>query len=171
MTCLSKDELFDVVGEPETAELLMADASLPGPRLPKQLVRTIEWDNWIDESEEDIRLVDLGESFRFESAPSVLAQPSALRVPETFFSGQFNHKVDLWRVGCVVRPMNPSLHPSANNAQIYSMVFASYPFQYLGDDDILIAQMIGFVEDLPPEWEEKWRQIAKIPGRHLPTRE
>ncbi|KAM3429616.1 hypothetical protein MY4824_008138 [Beauveria thailandica] len=151
MASLSRDDFFDVVGAPETANLLTADGSLPNPELPRQLVRKIEWDNWTDEMEEDIRLVDLGESFQFESAPSALAQPSALRAPETFFSGKFDHRVDLWR--------------------IYSMIFASYPFQYLGDDDILIAQMIGFVEKLPSEWEERWHQMSKAPGRRLPTRE
>lgn len=99
---LSKDALFNIIGEPETAQLFTADGSLPGPRLPKQLVRRMNWENWTDESEEDIRLVDLGESFRLEAAPSTLAQPSALRAPETFFTGTFSHQVDLWRVGCIV---------------------------------------------------------------------
>lgn len=46
------------------------------------------------------------------------------------------------------------------------MVFAAYPFQYLGDDDVLIAQMIGFVEGLPCEWEEQWLQMLKKSDSH-----
>jgi hypothetical protein len=107
MAALSKQAIFDIVGEPETADLLAADATLLGPGLPKQLVRKIQWDSWTDEDEEDIRLIDLGESFQMESAPNALAQPSELRAPETIFAGTFDYKVDLWRVGCIVMINSP----------------------------------------------------------------
>ena len=40
--------------------------------------------------------------------------------------------------------------------QIYTLLFAARPFQYLGKESVLIAQMIGFVEDLPQQWREAW---------------
>lgn len=43
--------------------------------------------------------------------------------------------------------------------QIYTLVFAARPFFYLGDEAELIAQMIGFVEDLPLQWRQKWEAI------------
>lgn len=43
--------------------------------------------------------------------------------------------------------------------QIYSFIFTSYPFQYLGDDDFLVAQMIGFVEELPEDWHPQWMRL------------
>lgn len=99
---LSKEELFAIIGEPKTAALSYTDMSPLGPELPKQLVGKAPWDSWTDEDEEDIRLIDLGESFHFESVPDQLAQPSELRAPETLFIGKFDYKLDLWRVGCVV---------------------------------------------------------------------
>lgn len=43
--------------------------------------------------------------------------------------------------------------------QIYTLLFAARPFQYLGDDAVLIAQMIGFVEELPQQWRQEWEVI------------
>jgi hypothetical protein len=58
--------------------------------------------------------------------------------------------------------------------QIYTLVIGSRPFQYLGDVDVLVAQMIHFVEDLPVEWQPEWKRIKEqvggkwndIPGEH-----
>lgn len=62
----------------------------------------MKWTAWIDESEENIRLIDWGESFAFDSPPRRLAQPADWRVPETIFTSQIDYRVDLWRAGIVV---------------------------------------------------------------------
>ncbi|KAM3542192.1 hypothetical protein ARSEF1564_004859 [Beauveria bassiana] len=135
LASLSEQALLDVIGLPEPAELLNADGSAPVPHLPRQLVGTARWDDWTDECEEDICLVDFGESFRLEAVTDALAQTIDLRVPETLFGTEFNYKVDLWRLGCVS----------------------------LGDNSLAAAQMINFVEDLPPECEEAWQKLkAKL---------
>lgn len=71
--------------------------------MPKQLVRTASWDDWIDEDEEDIRLTDLGESFMHGNEPLKLGQPLGSEAPETIFTDSFDYRVDLWRAGCTVR--------------------------------------------------------------------
>ena len=43
--------------------------------------------------------------------------------------------------------------------QIYSFIFGEIPFIYLGEVDILVAQMIYVVGNLQDEWEPKWEQI------------
>lgn len=70
--------------------------------MPTQLVKAAEWDEWIDEDDEEIRLLDFGESFFQGEEPKKLAQPSSLRVPETIFTNFFDYRVDLWRAGCMV---------------------------------------------------------------------
>ena len=70
--------------------------------MPKQLVKKADWDNWIDEDEEDVRLIDFGEAFVQGSKPDILAQSADLRAPETIFTGQFDHRLDLWRTGITV---------------------------------------------------------------------
>jgi hypothetical protein len=91
-----------VIGHAETAKVVRKDAALLEPGLPHELVRKAGWDDWTDEDEEDIRLIDWGESFPITEIPSRLAQPSDLRAPETIFTDHFDHRVDLWRTGCVV---------------------------------------------------------------------
>lgn len=49
--------------------------------------------------------------------------------------------------------------------QIYALVFTVYPFWYLGEDDFLALQMIGFVERLPAEWQPKWEKMKKSSKR------
>jgi hypothetical protein len=71
--------------------------------LPAQLIKAADWTEWIDEDEEDIRLLDFGESFYKEQEPAKLAQPGSLRVPETIFTDSFDYRVDLWRAGSMVR--------------------------------------------------------------------
>ncbi|KID85843.1 srpk [Metarhizium guizhouense ARSEF 977] len=108
--------------------------------MPKQLIGSTGWDEWVDEDEEDIRLIDWGQTFRCGKEPAHLAQPGDLKAPEIIFTGRFDHRVDLWRAGGI----------------IYTLVFAARPFFYLGDEAELIAQMIGFVEDLPLQWRQEW---------------
>lgn len=39
------------------------------------------------------------------------------------------------------------------------------PFWYLGGDDVLVAQMVGLVEDFPTEWQQKYRDMCLKVGR------
>ncbi|GAB0137716.1 hypothetical protein EsDP_00005972 [Epichloe bromicola] len=148
---LSEDALFDIVGHPESAALVRIDGGPVGDGMPKQLIRSTSWDEWVDEDEEDIRLIDWGESFKHGQEPARLAQPGDLKAPEIIFTGHFDHRIDLWRAGCI----------------IYTLLFAARPFQYLGDDAVLIAQMIGFVEELPQQWRQEWEVIQTSATRPL----
>ncbi|CAG8000513.1 unnamed protein product [Penicillium olsonii] len=141
----TEDELFEILGFPEHEPLSRIDGAPLEVGLPKHLVKAAEWDEWIEEEEEDIRILDFGESFFQGQEPEKLAQPGSHRVPETIFTDSFGYRVDLWRTGCM----------------IYSFVFAAWPFWYLGDDEVLVHQMIGLVGKLPDEWEAKWESVLK----------
>ena len=65
-------------------------------------MKKASWDNWTDEDEEDIRVIDFGESFDQGAEPEKLAQPDTLRAPETILTTKFDYRVDLWRCGIVV---------------------------------------------------------------------
>ncbi|KAJ5632555.1 hypothetical protein N7490_008894 [Penicillium lividum] len=43
----------------------------------------------------------------------------------------------------------------------------SSPFWYLGEEDELGFQMIGFVELLPAKWQPRWDEIQAASGRDL----
>lgn len=57
----------------------------------------------MDEDEEDIRLIDWGESFRRGKKPEELSQPVDIKAPEIIFADKFDYRVDLWSAGLVVR--------------------------------------------------------------------
>ncbi|KAH6689921.1 kinase-like domain-containing protein [Leptodontidium sp. MPI-SDFR-AT-0119] len=145
---LPQHDIFEVIGLPESENLVRIDGQPLGPGVPKQLVRKADWDNWIDEDDEDIRLIDFGEAFVQGSKPGILAQPADLRAPETIFTDRFDYRLDLWRAGIT----------------IYSSLFGSRPFQHWGDVDTLVLQMINFVEELPAEWQPQWELMRKTAG-------
>lgn len=98
----TEEQLFHVLRSPEVVPLVRVDGTPLGNALPSQLVKSAEWYNWIDWEDEDIRLFDFGEGFFQGQEPERLAQPTALRVPETIFTDTFDYRVDLWRAGCIV---------------------------------------------------------------------
>ncbi|KAH6846962.1 kinase-like domain-containing protein [Chaetomium sp. MPI-CAGE-AT-0009] len=146
---LSPESMLEVIGAPRSEDLVRCDGEALAPGLPTQLVQATGWDSWIDEDEEDIRLIDLGEAFPHDAVPAELAEPSELKVPEKIFTGSFDYRIDLWRAGCV----------------IYTLVMGNRSFQWLFYEDNLVAQMIHFVEDLPDEWRLKWAEMKREAGR------
>jgi hypothetical protein len=111
---MSVDAIFEVIGEPKMEKLVRCDGQALTPGMPEQLVKATEWDSWIDEDEEDVRLIDFGEAFTHDDIPTELAEPWGLQVPEKIFTGRFDYRVDLWRAGCLVRLL------SVLNAQKYT---------------------------------------------------
>jgi serine/threonine-protein kinase SRPK3 len=102
---MAEDELLKTLGMPQTEILSRLDGKPLDKDLPTQLIETASWEDWIDEDDEDIRIVDFSESFFRGAEPTKLAQPVTLRVPETIFENEFDYRVDLWRAGCMVREL------------------------------------------------------------------
>lgn len=103
---LSEEELFEALGPPNPEKLARLDGKPLEPGIPSQLVESALWTGWpLDDEEDDdyIRIIDLGEAFDNNAVPQTLAQPRGLQAPESIFTGRFDYKQDLWRVGLVVR--------------------------------------------------------------------
>ena len=90
----TKEDFFSVLGQPEVEYLVRLDGQPIRKGLPKQLVNVAAWVNWIEEYEEDLRLIDFGEAFIHGEEPERLAQPNALRVPESIFTDTFDYRMD-----------------------------------------------------------------------------
>ncbi|KAH8782036.1 kinase-like domain-containing protein [Hyaloscypha sp. PMI_1271] len=150
---LPQNDLFEILGVSEFEALARVDGQALEPGVPKQLVKKAGWVNWIDEDDEDIRLIDFGEAFVQRSKPNRLAQPPDLWAPETIFTDHFYHRLDLWRAGIT----------------IYSFLFGSRPFQHWGGLDKLVPQMINFVEELPAEWQPQW-ELMQITAAQMGKR-
>lgn len=112
---MTEECLFKILGSPEPAELVRLDGKPISKNLPSQLVRAVSWVDWIDEDDEDLRIIDLGEAFLQGGENKKLAQPSSLQAPETIFTDSFDHRLDLWRAGIVVRKLRFNIFEESIN--------------------------------------------------------
>lgn len=78
------------------------NGQLPERSLPSQLVKAADWVDWVEEDEEEIRLIDFGDAFERSDISTRAQHPLPLTAPEAIFSGQCDYRADLWRAGCVV---------------------------------------------------------------------
>ncbi|KAK3393510.1 kinase-like domain-containing protein [Podospora didyma] len=141
-----KNDILKIVGKPQVEEIERVDGKPLGRGLPVQIVRKAGWGDWVEEDENDIRLLDFGESFSETEQPAILNQPINLRVPETIFTKRFDHRVDLWQAESI----------------IHLLLFDYSPFMADNLTSQLVNQMIHFTEeDLPAEWQPAWEAMEK----------
>lgn len=156
-----------IIGSPVVEALIREDGQPVEPNFPKHIVRRAEWDEWLDEDEEDIRLIDWGESFRLGEEPDRVAQPIDCKAPETIFTDRLDYRIDLWSAGIVVRISIQTIPLyTCSQAVRYHMIFGHRPFGGYSEDVCLVSEMIHFVEALPGEWREKWVEMRES---HLKT--
>lgn len=155
-----------IIGKPVAESLVREDGQPVEARFPKHIVRRAEWDKWLDEDQEDIRLIDWGESFRRGEEPAQVALPIDCKAPETILTDRLDYRIDLWTAGIVVG--SQSSYRAAHmltDRQIYHMIFGHRPFGAYDGAAFLVPQMIHFVEDFPTEWKEKWLEIKDEYGK------
>ncbi|KFY81229.1 hypothetical protein V500_11609 [Pseudogymnoascus sp. VKM F-4518 (FW-2643)] len=140
---VTKERLFEVIGAPSIENVERIDEQPLADGIPSYLVKSATWCGWVNEYDEDFRLLDFGESFVHGREPEIITQPGGLMPPETVLTETFDYRVDLWRVGIA----------------IYSFVFGGLPFYCIGDKDSLVIQMIEFIGDLPPEWKPSFDNL------------
>jgi serine/threonine-protein kinase SRPK3 len=107
---LSEQELLEALGPPDPEKLTRLDGEPLRQGIPTQLVESAQWTGWPlddDEDDENIRIIDLGEAFNQNAVPKRLAQPCGLQSPESIFTGEFEYRHDLWRVGLLVSTTRP----------------------------------------------------------------
>jgi serine/threonine-protein kinase SRPK3 len=170
---LCQEDFLKMVGTPNTRVLTRLDGKPLRRGLPNQLVEAAEWLEWADEDEEDIRLIDFGSGFLCQGPPpEKLCQPVEFRAPEALMGRQLDWKVDLWSVGIMVSGSCPkNIHLDVNSCQVYFLVFGCLPFYHVGGYASFVAQMINFVEDLPPEWRSDWDRLRSGENGSLKIRE
>ncbi|KAI9373398.1 kinase-like protein [Aspergillus egyptiacus] len=145
---LTGGEMFQVTGRPQWEEVVRSDGQPLDKGLPKYIVEACKWDEWSDEYEESLRVLDLEHAFIQGEKPKPFSQRGPLRVPESIFTKSLDYRVDLWTAGCV----------------IYALIFQSNPFIFTGSDADLVRSMVSFVGCLPGEWKQEWEQMKTESG-------
>lgn len=100
---MTKEKLFEVLGAPSVGNVARVDGQPLADGIPHYLVGSATWDGWVSECDEDFRLLDFGECFVLGREPEIITQPGGLMPPETVLTEGYDYRVDLWRVGIVVR--------------------------------------------------------------------
>ncbi|KAJ5163988.1 uncharacterized protein N7500_005818 [Penicillium coprophilum] len=142
----TEEDVFGVMGSPQVVPLERCDGMPLSKGLPKEIVQSAQWTGYVDEDESDIRLIGFGKSFLRGEEPDKLKQPEHLRCPEVIMGDKLDCRLDLWHTGCF----------------IYQLLMYEPPFPGSSDDYEHIMNIVGFVDDLPVEWESKVEDLRVI---------
>ncbi|KAI1764644.1 kinase-like protein [Hypoxylon sp. FL1150] len=101
---LDKDELLDIMEEPECYEVVTESGKPPGPRAPEYCVQPLDgW--WCKKfSTNSIVVIDFGEAFFMESPPETTGITSLYAAPEILFRGTGlpGPHSDIWALACTI---------------------------------------------------------------------
>ncbi|OTA82972.1 hypothetical protein M434DRAFT_47944, partial [Hypoxylon sp. CO27-5] len=100
---LSKEQLIEIMGEPELIEVETVSGSSPGPRAPEYCVESAD-QFWCEKMlTNSITIIDFGESFFTDSPPKSTGVPTLYAAPEVMFRtttpGTYS---DIWSLACII---------------------------------------------------------------------
>lgn len=101
---LNEEDFIARLGKFVTGAVTKIDHGPWAPNVPTEMIRPALF------REEDIlaapcpsiKIIDFGEAFFSDDAPSTLRTPFVLQAPEIFFKDRLDPRVDLWSAGCLV---------------------------------------------------------------------
>ncbi|OQD71650.1 hypothetical protein PENPOL_c001G02047 [Penicillium polonicum] len=143
----SREKLDETLGSLQAVSLERHDGMPLGKGLPRQILQSAKWPTYFDSGiRGHFYLIGFGKSFLRGEEPDKLKQPFRLRCPETIMGEKLDYRLDLWHTGCL----------------IYQIITGKPLLPSSLDDYQYIRNMIGFVEDLPIEWESKLEELRLI---------
>ncbi|KAG6041134.1 hypothetical protein E4U17_001807 [Claviceps sp. LM77 group G4] len=148
---LNEEDFITRLGDFVTGAVIKFDDGPWAPNVPTQTIRpALFQEQDIMAPCPSIKIIDFGEAFFSDDAPSVLETPLVLRAPEIVFGDRLDHRVDLWSAGCLIFEL------VSGNRLFDAETTLSY-----------VRQMIAAtLEELPLRWQAKWRAMEqdKHPG-------
>jgi serine/threonine-protein kinase SRPK3 len=109
---LTEAELLQKLRSPEIGAVTRKDGAPLEPSLPVYLVRPTSYPVDLSLLGGQIKIIDFGESFPNNDAPTTLHTPLCVRAPEVIFEEKLDYRVDLWSAGCMVRVYSGCIHIS-----------------------------------------------------------
>lgn len=99
---MAEEDLMKKLSIPETSPVVRSDSKDLTPELPKYLVWPTSFSANAPAAFDNIKIIDFGESFQPKDRPQTLHTLLAIRTPEIIFGDRWDHRVDLWSLGCMV---------------------------------------------------------------------
>ncbi|KAG6236571.1 hypothetical protein E4U47_001131 [Claviceps purpurea] len=145
---LTEEDFIARLGKPQISAVTKKDG---GP-LPHNVPSELVWPASFQRPDTTpscplVKIIDFGEAFLSDNAPSTLNTPLYLQAPEIVFGDQLDRRVDLWSAGCL----------------IFELVTGQPPFDtILMTPPVIIGQMIERTSDeLPTRWQAKWHAMQQ----------
>ncbi|KAF2875293.1 kinase-like domain-containing protein [Massariosphaeria phaeospora] len=142
---LTEAELLQKLRSPEIGVVTRKDGKPLEPGLPAYLVRPTSYPADVSLSQQQIKIIDFGESFSKNDVPETLHTPLCVRAPEAIFGEKLDYRVDLWSAGCM----------------IFELIVGQPPFDSIMATPVtVVRQMLETAsDDLPERWQQKWRTM------------
>ncbi|KAJ9618029.1 hypothetical protein H2203_009303 [Taxawa tesnikishii (nom. ined.)] len=137
---LSEEALLQELGCPRTSPVIRSHGRALEPGMPAYLVCSTSFP--VDKLclQNLTKLIDFGELFLPSNKPHTLHTPLALRAPEVLFEDEWDHRVDLWSMGCMM----------------FELVVENPCDSFVMDKERVVRQMIGSIGRLSGIWQRKW---------------
>ncbi|KPM42257.1 hypothetical protein AK830_g4292 [Neonectria ditissima] len=143
-----EDELSRILGKPELGQVRRVNGEPLESGVPKYLVRPSSYPSSVLSLPDSVKIVDYGESFLDTDPPATLHTPLAVRAPEVVLGDSFDHRVDLWSMGCL----------------LFELFTRQPPFDVLMlTPGTLVEQMEELATDrLPEPWTERANRLREL---------
>lgn len=102
MDNIPDEEFVKTLGKPDIGPVCRDDGQALEPGVPEYMVRPVG--TRLRPLSNTVKIIDFGESFMQQTSPRTLHTPLPVRAPEVIFGDQLDYRVDLWCLGCLVRP-------------------------------------------------------------------
>ncbi|KAG6250457.1 hypothetical protein E4U23_001434 [Claviceps purpurea] len=152
LDALNEEDFIARLGKFETGAVTKLDDGPWAPNVPTEIIRPalFQGQDIMAAPCPSIKIIDFGEAFFGDDAPSTLKTPRVLQAPEIVFGDQLDLRVDLWSAGCL----------------IFDLVSGYRPLDAWWSQFNLVRQMIAATsEELPLRWQAKWRVMQREKAR------
>jgi serine/threonine-protein kinase SRPK3 len=99
---LSEEEVLKIIHAPIIGMVTRADGGQLEPGIPNYLVWPTSFPISKSTTASPVKIIDFGESFISSNKPDTLHTPLVVRAPEVIFEDNWDYRVDLWSMGCMV---------------------------------------------------------------------
>ncbi|PSR94658.1 hypothetical protein PHLCEN_2v4390 [Hermanssonia centrifuga] len=137
----SDDQIYAILGKPETERTENIDHSPPGPQVPVEIVAPINNASLSSPSflQEDIIVIDFGQSFTTNNPPKGYEPATALHYasPEAQFESRISLASDIWALACTIFEIR-----------------AGFPLfePFIGSEADIVKQMVQMLGKPPEPW-------------------
>ncbi|GKU06982.1 unnamed protein product [Fusarium langsethiae] len=148
LNSLNEEDFVARLGKPKTGAVTRLDGGPLAHNVPTQIIRPAFFRKRdLMLSCPSIKIIDFGEAFFSDNAPSTLHTPLPVRAPEIVFGDRLDRRVDLWSAGCL----------------IFELITGQPPFDVVMlTPSVLVEQMIELTSDeLPSRWQAKWHAMQE----------